>query len=113
MAQGQPVYAVEHGVVVVRGAPVAFDVLVEGGDTDLGHGVSAARDGGEHAGVERQAVVGGEGQCRAQGSGREGFEARLRVRGRAEAAWFDTNLVPNDGDDLPGWDLRITAGTSG
>jgi protein-L-isoaspartate(D-aspartate) O-methyltransferase len=31
---------------------------------------------------------------------------------RPKAAWFGTILVPNDGDDLPGWDLRITAGTS-
>lgn len=30
--------------------------------------------------------------------------------GRPDAAWFDTRLVPNDEDDPPGWDLRITAG---
>ncbi|MFG3701604.1 protein-L-isoaspartate O-methyltransferase [Micromonospora sp. NPDC047620] len=30
--------------------------------------------------------------------------------GRPGAAWFGTSLVPNDEDDLPGWDLRITAG---
>ncbi|MBU8857708.1 MULTISPECIES: methyltransferase domain-containing protein [unclassified Micromonospora] len=31
--------------------------------------------------------------------------------GRPDAAWFDARLVPNDEDDPPGWDLRITAGT--
>ncbi|SBT40569.1 protein-L-isoaspartate O-methyltransferase family protein [Micromonospora auratinigra] len=31
--------------------------------------------------------------------------------GRPEASWFHPYLVPDDEEDLPGWDLRVTTGS--
>ncbi|MFF3867118.1 protein-L-isoaspartate O-methyltransferase [Micromonospora sp. NPDC001898] len=37
---------------------------------------------------------------------------RWEQAGRPSAAWFGTSLVPGGGNDLPGWDLRITTSPS-
>ncbi|MEU6073884.1 methyltransferase domain-containing protein [Micromonospora sp. NPDC047074] len=37
---------------------------------------------------------------------------RWERAGRPDAGWFRPRLVPNDGKDLPGWDLRVTAGVA-
>ncbi|MEU2667207.1 methyltransferase domain-containing protein [Micromonospora sp. NPDC007220] len=37
---------------------------------------------------------------------------RWERAGRPDAGWFRPHLVPNDGEDLPGWDLRVTAGVT-
>ncbi|MET7951083.1 hypothetical protein [Micromonospora sp. NPDC005324] len=68
-----------------------------------------------HTSATSAAVILGDGTILADTAGSpsltalQGWLDQWEQAGRPDASWFDVSLVPYDGVDLPGWDLRITA----